>query len=798
MKAATLALFLLIVLPISLSAQNARGTLAGKVTDINGLPIPFASISLKDVNVVTSTNEQGNYLIRADAGDYRLTATLLGYNSKDLPVTIEGGAKATLSFSMSENAVLMKEVSVSGVRMKSAAATRTLVEIQDIPQSITVIGQKVINQQAAHDLTTIARNISGLTFTGNYSGAGSAQFFNARGFDLNDAQNYRLNGMMIWNSGNHYSDNIEQVEFLKGPASILFGDVAPGGVFNFVTKKPLANFAGQAQIKTGSWGLMRSSIDLTGPLTKNHNLRFRLTASLEKSNSFRDYVRSDKAFLAPVISWNITSKLSLNLESVIRSSTATDDAGLVSPDGTILGLKQLSPSLYLGEPSLKYRFKTENHFLTLNYELNKSWRITVKGFFASTKNRPFGIWFDQPEQSGDFERRIYGFYQKTTNLATSADAYGTFYFGKIRHQLLVGADFQTTHYRYTNGGELSLLDTSNIFHPKNGIKHIDEPANSPLRPYVSIIERTGFYFQDQLMLFNEKIQILLGLRAGITRQGNHYFQQELAGTEFEGYRDDIISKRVLTPRAGLVFKPKSNLSLFASYSKGYEINSPDVFAKNYKEYTLPPATISTQVEAGTKADLFSRKLGVSISIFQINKHNPYGYLFVDPVNPDYDEYNVYYNGHHRSQGIEIDAGGLVLPSLSLTAGGSYTQTKVVFDPGYPTGNSLPNAPRIAANIWLHYLPEKKMKGFSLGSGLFYKGDFFSGIANDPAYKIPRSYSWDVSLGYKFKNYDIQVNCMNVTNQISYLNPWQFNLFDVRPLRQFVITMNYTFGKPKMR
>jgi len=785
-------LCILILLSNILYAQNPKGILSGQVLDADGLPIPFALIALKDLNLVTNTDEQGNYLIKSEAGRHQLSASIIGYYPINAPVVITGGKNTYFSFRMLENPVTIKEIAVSTVRAKSATATRTLIEVKDIPQSIAVVGQKLINQQAAYDLTTIVRNISGVTFTGNYSGAGSAQFFNARGFDLNDSQNYRWNGMMIWNWGNNYADNIEQVEFLKGPASILFGDVAPGGVFNFVTKKPLADFSGRVQLKTGSWGLARTSVDLTGPLTKNRNLRFRLNASLERSNSFRDFVKSDRRFIAPALSWQITSKLSISAESVIRASTATDDAGLVSPDGTIGGLRQLSPSLYLGEPTLKYHIKDQSHLLALDYELSKTWRIAAKVFFARTINRPFGIWFDQPGQNGDFVRRIYGFNQKANNGTASVGGYGTFYTGSVKHQVLVGADYQTTRYRYTNGGELILLDTSNIFHPIHATAGIEEPSKSPLRPYVCIIERTGLYFQDQLMLLNGKLQVLLGVRAGITRQGNHYFQRDLTGTDYEGYQDDIISKNMLTPRAGFVFKPKSWLSLYASYSKGYEINSPDIFAKNYKEYAVPPATISSQIEAGAKMDLLSKKLGITLSLFQINKHNPYGYVYLDPINPDYDKYNVYYKGHHRSEGIEIDADGMLLPTLSLTAGASFTRTRVIFDPGYPEGNLLPNAPKVAANIWLNYHPAKWLKGLSLGSGLFYKGRFFSGIANNPDLRIPKSYTWDISLGYQFKNYELQVNAMNLTNQVSYLNPWQFNLFDVKPLRQFVITLNYRF------
>jgi iron complex outermembrane receptor protein len=794
MKGATCAIILLIVLVGRLAAQNTKEVLSGKVTDIHGQPLAFVGLELTPSMTGTITDGNGHYLIKAPAGNHTLVATLIGYHRVEAKVAITNGQSSTFSFTMEENPIRIKDIIVSGVKFRSAAATRTLVEVQDIPQSIVVVGQKVISQQSAHDLTTVVRNMSGITFTGNYGGAGSAQFFNARGFNLNDSQNYRWNGMMIWNWGNHYADNIEQVEFLKGPASILYGDVAPGGVLNFVTKKPLSEFSANIQLKTGSWGLARAAIDVGGPLTKKKDLRFRLNASFERSGSFRDFVKSSRSFIAPSLAYNITPKLVLNLETVISSSGSTDDAGLVSPDGTTAGLKRLAPSLYLGDPSLKYLFKDQKHFAGLTYELNKTWRVSAKSIFASIKNRPFGLWFDQPQENGDFTRKIYGFNQKSNNITFSLDAYGSFYSGAVKHQLLVGVDYQASRLRYTNGGELSLLDTSNIYAPHASSKRISQPSESPLRPYISLIGRGGVFLQDQVMFLDEKLQILLGLRAGMTRQGNHYYQGELAGTDYQGYSDDIIVKRIVTPRIGLVFKPKPWSSFYGSYSKGYEINSPDVFAKNYQEYAVPPATISSQIEVGSKMNLLSKRLGLTVSMFQIDKHDPYGYVYLDAANPNYDEYNVYYQGHHRSIGLELDGQGQVFPSITVMAGASFTKTKVVSDPGYPTGNFLPNTPKVAANIWLDYEPIEKLKGFSIGSGLFYKGKFFSSLTNDPNLLIPASYTLDIALGYKIKNLGLQLNALNVTNQVSYLNPWQFNLFDVRPLRQLILTLNYKFAK----
>ena len=230
--------------------------------------------------------------------------------------------------------------------------------------------------------------------------------------------------MMIWNLGNNYSDNIEQVEFLKGPSSILFGDVTPGGVINFVTKKPSSEFRSEINFKSGSWGLLRPSLDITGPLNKSKSLKYRLNTSVEQMDSFRDRVSSKRSFIAPTFSWDITKKLSLNVESVLKSSSAVDDAGLVSPDGTIEGLKNLRPNLYLGDQNRTYLYKDLSNFMTAKYDLGKTWKAKASFFYGITRNRPFGLWFDQPDSQGDFARRSYGYYQRSGNRSASIESNG--------------------------------------------------------------------------------------------------------------------------------------------------------------------------------------------------------------------------------------------------------------------------------------------------------------------------------------------------------------------------------------
>jgi iron complex outermembrane receptor protein len=784
-------IFLALGMPIILRGQPiVFGVVSGRVVDAANLPLAYVSVQARGSNFGTHTDEQGLFLLRLPAGQQVLQLQLQGYASGEVATVVEAGKEVRTEAVLTAETNLLRGVEVSGVRAKTLSATRTLLEVQEIPQAMVVIGQKTIRQQAAFDLTTLTRNMSGLNFTGNYSGAGSYQLFNARGFDMTNAQNYRWNGMMMWNLGNHYGDNIEQVEFLKGPTSILFGDVAPGGVLNFSTKKPLSTPYVGVDLKLGTWKLLRPSLDLSGPLNASKTLRYRLNTSYQREASFRDYVESSRYLLAPTLAWDLTPRLNWTVEGMFRQSASTDDPGLVSPDGTAAGLDLLSPSLYLSEPTRKYRYRDQSLFSTLTWRIGDNWRIRNVLFAGNTRNRPWGIWPATPDEDGSVQRSEFGYHQGLRNASANLDAYGSFFTGSIKHNLLVGFEFQGTRFRYTNEGYLDSLDMNNIYQMRYGLVPANAPEAAPYLPFVSIIGRGGFYFQDQLMFFRERLHLLLGIRAGRTSQGNDYLENELEGTDYEGYTDDIVNRGLLTPRIGLVFKASERWNFYASYAQGYEINAPDIFAQNYADFANPPATNSRQWEGGMKGSLMQNTLGVSFTLFQIDKFNPYGYVYADPDNPDFDNYFVYYDGHHQSRGVEIDIDGRLAPWLSVTAGGAYTQAAIITDPGYPTGNLLPNVPQWMGNIWLNVEPQQKMKGFTLGGGIFYKDRFFSGLDNQADLRVRSGTTVDLAAGYQHKRYGIQLNATNVLNRVNYLNPWVFNLFDVQPLRRWILTLSY--------
>ena len=218
--------------------------------------------------------------------------------------------------------VVTGEREVEGYNAPDAStATKTDTPLRDIPQSIQVIPRQVIEDQQVTEISDALRNVSGVTPRVDY---GFSYTYNIRGFsDSRTLRNgFRIEAPTIAPSG------IERVEVLKGPASVLYGQVEPGGIINFVTKKPLSDPYYAAEFTAGSYDFYEPSIDFSGSLTADGKLLYRLNASYQNFGSFIDFVDGEILSIAPVISYKIGDATTLTLEYEYLYSDRTYNDGL--------------------------------------------------------------------------------------------------------------------------------------------------------------------------------------------------------------------------------------------------------------------------------------------------------------------------------------------------------------------------------------------------------------------------------------------------------------------------------------
>jgi iron complex outermembrane receptor protein len=780
---------LALFITIAVSGQQAgKASVTGVIKDTDGQPVPFVNVLIEGTTLGSSTNELGQFNIsHVAAGEITLIVSSIGFEDYKQKVTVGNQGKTFVEISLTQSSKELGEVVVLGQRRITSSATKTNVEIMDIPMAIQVIGQDVIQQQAVIDMKDIVRNVSGMNQTGSYNGG--YQYFNSRGFDMNNWTNFRRNGTLLWNMGNHYADFYESVEFLKGPSAILFGDVAPGGIMNFVTKKPLNYDYKRFELKVGQYGLFRPTFDISGPLNEKKNVLYRLNATYEKSQSFRDVVENETVMLASAIQWRISDKTSWLVEGNLKEDQRVGDPGLVSPDGTFEGLGRISERTFLGEREATYTYNNTSLFSTFKHYFSDQWSLQNLISYTGTVRTPLNIYVNNDaDAAGNVTRYQYFFKQRFDTWTTSLDLVGDLNTGAINHKILVGADFVDDEIRLGGFNEQTIPGTINLYNPQYGQEPL-EFLSQVWDPYANFTSRFGLYVQDQLSLMKDKLQVLVGLR----------YNRYVSGTRYDNAADEpddnaLVKENPLIPRVGIVYKPQPWMSVYGSYAESYEVNGFDWIQVDY----LVPPTYGKQLEFGVKGDFLDEKLGLTLAVFNINKLNAYSWAYSDTPpafeyiswTPDYGGYFTYLAPKQQSRGIELDVNGRITKDLKITGAASYIVAQVVEDPGFPTGNWLPNQPRYMGNLWIAYNLPKALKGVDIGYGIFYRGSFYADLENDPLNQAQSSYTMDVALGYSFKNFRTQLNVSNITNEINYLGA--YGVWEPQWTRRAILSIAYKF------
>jgi iron complex outermembrane receptor protein len=779
---------LIFVMTIVVFGTENPGKVSGTVKTADGLPAAFVTVHVKETSQKTITNEEGVFnLLQLAPGSYTLEFTATGFQPLEKTITLEAGQAQSIDISLVQTAKDLSQVVITGQKRRTSTVTKTNVPLLDLPMSVQIIDQQIIRQQAAFDMKDIVRNVSGVNQTGSYNGG--YQYFNSRGFDMNNWTNFRRNGTLLWNMGNHYADFYESVEFLKGPSAILYGDVAPGGIMNFVTKKPLNYQYGRIEFRVGQYGLFRPAIDLGGPLDEKGKLLYRLNISYERANSFRNVVENETVMMAPAITWLISPKLTWNVEINYKNDNRVGDPGLVSPDGSFEGLSKISEKTFLGEREATYTYKNTALFSNLKYYINKQWYLQQTTSVMETMRTPLNVYVNNDADSaGNVTRYQYFFRQKFNTTTAMIDLVGDISTGPVRHKVLVGADFVNDRSR--GGGFLqeNIAGSINLYDPVQGM------AGLKALPMVwdnntSFTNRVGIYAQDQLSFLKDKLQVLIGLRYSQYTSGTRY---DNSGDKPSDYAE--VKEKPVVPRLGIVYKPASNVSVYGSYAESFEVNGFD-WIDPAKQ--VPP-TFGKQLEAGVKADLLHRKLGVTLSVFQIEKENAYNWGW-SATEPDFEYISwtpqdggwyTYQAKLHRSQGVELDINGKILDNLNILATASLIKAEVVDDIVYPKGNWLSNQPREMFSIWTNYTFKRFVKNLSVGYGIFYKGAFYADYTNAPEGKVPANYTMDLSLGYTLQKWSAQINVSNLTDRVSYLGA--FGAWEPQWTRRAVFTLSYKF------
>jgi len=575
-----------------------------------------------------------------------------------------------------------------GYQAYDAAVAKIDIPIFDLPVSIQVVPREVLDDQQVIRLEDALKNVSGVYQAFN-NGFGETDY-GLRGFRqfFVYEDGFRVPGM-----GSQETAHLERVEVLKGPAAALYGRIEPGGLIDQVTKKPLATPAYALRQQFGSFDLYRTTLDATGPLTKDDTLRYRLNIAHENADSFRDFVDREGLFVSPVVTWNLGAHTQASVDYQYRFRDNPSDRGVPIVNGRPA---PVPISRYYEEPGIS-AVETESHRAGFMWSHAFSDHWVLRHRFKADRDQLDGQRIEPGRviDGRTLTRTARDRTQDTETYFTVLDLTGQFTTAGFNHRVLGGLDYYDTETMLGGGSIIPYADID-----------LFEPVYSGVRPvFPAVPEFTrrqdwfGLYFQDQIELL-ENLQVLGGGR--FDWAGSEESQSVTGPAQ-------SAEDRAFSPRVGLVYQPTTWLGLYGSYAESFGAMAQ--FGRSRTGEAFGPET-ATQYEAGLKADVLDGSLTATLAFYHLTKQD---ILTPDPVEP---EFSVQI-GAARSRGIELDVSGALSAALALIASLAYTDTEITKSNLGDEGNPLAAVPEWSGSLWaVHTHQEGPLRGLRLGAGIF--------------------------------------------------------------------------------
>jgi iron complex outermembrane receptor protein len=708
-------------------------------------------------------------------------------------ISLQGIAQASYQsineYSSIENDTVkrLKEVVVEKNPSNSKTnAGKTGIKAMDLPQAISVISKEELRNQQVATVADILKNANGVYIMG--ATGGYQEEIASRGFSLSSNNTFKngiryFNGMMLETSG------LEKVEFLKGSAAMLYGNVSPGGILNLVTKKPRYEFGGEISFTNASFNTYKPTFDMYGSLNKTKSIGFRLYGAYEKADSYRNNVNSERYYFNPSFEFQLGKNTDLLIETDFTNDSRTPDFGAGIIDYQIVSIPR---TRFLGVSWGYYDSEQLANTITLSHTINSNWNLKfVNGVrFYSTdlfsNTRPNSGTNGAVQPNGNWNRSIQRTQAKDNYIIQQLDLTGEFKTGKLDHKVLVGADVENFKTQTTVYNSFANYDTVNIFANYNAAAEPVIPTLSKNTLTTAPISRFGIYAQD-LISFSEKWKALAGIRYSYQdTESNVYKYADLSNAT------TVNNDGAFSPKFGIIYKPTKNHTLFASYSNSFELNT----GQNESGASLDPSIVD-QFEVGIKNILFKNKLFINLTLYQISNDTFYQQSL---SNGNTYSYIKVLAGEVISKGLEIDITANPINGLSIIAGYSFNETKFRTSDYYISGSQLRYNPKNTANLSANYqFKNGRFKNLNIGIINTYFGERYAGrstraqVTNDSRKLIYLSdfFQSDLTLSYSFNKFTLRTKLSNVFNELNY-NVHDDNSVNPIAPRNYSIALNYSF------
>lgn len=631
----------------------------------------------------------------------------------------------------------------------SASVLGADVPVFKTPRSVVVLPEQILLDQKVTQLDEALKNVSGVSRGDGFGGTNDDFFL--RGFRRDNV--YRDGRRLAANQRNP-TTNIERIEVIKGPVSLLFGAIEPGGVVNLISKKPQEQPRRYLEATFDEYGKRHLLGDFTGPLNADGSLLFRVAASYENSDTFRDGKQVERTVVSPSLTWRPTDRDELNLSVDYYDETLPIDRGAIVgsyADGE-RRIVRTPRSRSFGESwenswsegraiDAQYRHRFNDQWdvaLGYNYQTTSSHDLQVRAydFYATDTvirgrniaagtlirnvggNDPFDV------DSGQYNARVTG----------QLEPFG------MKYTVIAGIDGGRTK---TRAGQLNGDNEQVNILTGRPLFNVFAPVYGNLRPTSAVLQKRadteldfrGVYVQNVLQP-SESVLLTAGLRRDwyeVASRNQNYDEGLPSGAASVADREWSDNSYQL----GASYEFVDGLSVYASRATSFTVHP----FFNYDPRSLPQT--GKQSELGLKGDLFQDRLQFTLSWFDLRKTN------IPAFNPDstgpLDQYR--FIGEARSKGFEFDATLRITEGFNLIASYADFDYEITKDPDPALlGKTNANVAPRSGNLWGSYeFRDGELRGLGFGAGVNYVSSRYGD--DDNTWQIPSYLLFDAGVWY---------------------------------------------------
>ena len=730
------------VLAPSLEAQTL--TLSGQVKDQNGLEVPAATVIAKSAagaSKSTETNQNGHYRLDGLAsGAYKVDVIKGGFQIASKTVNLTQSAVETFTLEILPQATSVTVEATVG----RTTASRMDVPASELPVQVSTIQPYVLIEQAPNDLVSALRNASGVNAMLWY---GTYEYYTVRGFNIQDVQlvdGLRMEGNRI----NTQLNNVEQIDVLKGPSSVLYGGQALGGAINIVRKKPQGVRAYDAVVRAGRFKTFQVGGGITGPIFGSEKWLYRADASFADAEGWRG-AGSRRLNVTPSLTWIPNSNHRVTVHQAINRDDFDTDAGVRVEH---LALPNFDLSRRLNTPQDRSLVRDSQTQVLYNWTINPAWEFRNSYQYRWTTDNYFsaeGLSL-VPGSPTLVNREFLYFKHNRRPHLNQADFVGRFELLGMKHRFLAGWEYQD-FYNFTIRSASRSVRTSpiDVLNPVETHQTVTSFPTSRIDYFTNGVN--AFFWQDHVKLA-KRLALQIGGRYDIYRRSAHNDPVNAAG-EVTRTPDLKRNQEAYTYRAGLVYDLTESQDLyFASASSFQPVTTIPADGRE-----LNPET-GRSYEIGHRWRALGSRLNFSTALYKIERQN-----VVIGTGPGRFEQA----GQQSSRGVDFDVNGNVGKGIRLIANYGYTQPK--FDAFCISNCTVSLAGRLprfiqkhAANVWA---TKNWNNGVGVSLGTRYLGPMFTDNTN--IYRLGGWTTWSSRVSYARPRYELAVNFENMFNRGRY-------------------------------